>query len=139
MNSNIYSQQPEATINKIDQRSRARALKPALKSASKTIVSSSVTKSIVSNNLAYREGQFKVSKNIQEGKKTSLISYNKTGDHLQDATNYHLAKELYLDKHPELKMDKNQVQKISRAVYDNLPPARRAVIDANAARYEIIE
>jgi hypothetical protein len=135
----LYAQQPQSVVNKVDQRSRSRAHKPALKSATKPILSSPATKSYTSNNVVYPEGQFKTSVHTEGGQKSNLIQYHKTGDPAQNAVNYQAAKQLYFDNHPELKIGKNQVQKISRSVYDNLPISRRAIIDAHAARYEIIE
>ena len=136
---NIYAQQPQSVVNEVDQKSRSRAHKPALKSATKPILSSPTSKPYVSNSVVYPKGQLKTSVRAQGGEKTSKIQYNKTGDPVQDAINYQAAKELYLDNHPELKAGKNQVQKISKSVYNNLPSSRRAIIDSNAARYEIIE
>ena len=71
--------------------------------------------------------------------KSRTIQYEKTGDPIQDAENYREAKEAYLAKHPELKQTKTTARKISKADYNQLPAARKAVVDANPDKYEIVD
>ena len=70
--------------------------------------------------------------------KNNVIQYEKTGDALQDAANYQAAKEAYLAKNPPAKQVLPK-QSISRTNYNKLPEARKAVIDANPSRYQIID
>ncbi len=66
-----------------------------------------------------------------------VIKYEKTGDPVKDMANYQKAKKAYLAKHPELQAKQVTKQKISKKDYDNLPPARKAVIDAHPEQYQI--
>jgi len=69
----------------------------------------------------------------------NVIQYEKTGDPIQDAANYREAKEAYLAKHPELKQTQTKVRKMSKSEYNQLPASRKAVVDANPSRFQIVD